>query len=289
MQNKGKITAQPFYEGRVTFGEACPRPDSIDAPHFPGAFPTSDLVALFLFLFSLLLNLFSKIKVSISSSFGLALCIAIFLSWRLSIDGKELCTAMNTTIKYYNDNARKFCADTLSVSMAEHYARFEDHLRPGARILDAGCGSGRDASYFKGKGYQVEAFDASEEMVQYSSAWTGVAVRQATFLDFQASGRFDAIWACASLLHIGRPEITLALQRLVDSLQIGGVMYMSFKYGNEEYAKEGRLFNCYDEASFTDLIAKFSSLSILELYKSADARIDRSGEFWLNALVKKQN
>jgi len=64
---------------------------------------------------------------------------------------------------------------------------------------------------------------------------------------------------------------------------------MSFKYGNEEYAKEGRLFNCYDEASFTDLIVKFSSLSILELYKSADARIDRSGEFWLNALVRKQN
>src|SRR3712207_7267921 len=47
--------------------------------------------------------------------------------------------------------------------------RFLRRVRPGGRILDAGCGTGRDALAFVQRGFEVVAFDASAEMVDRKS------------------------------------------------------------------------------------------------------------------------
>lgn len=61
------------------------------------------------------------------------------------------------TAAYYRDNALAFVGDTLTVDMTPLYARFLPHLPPGGAILDAGCGSGRDAQAFLDRGYAVTA------------------------------------------------------------------------------------------------------------------------------------
>ena len=48
------------------------------------------------------------------------------------------------TIQYYNRHAEEFCAGAFSADMSENCGRFLAFLQPGSRILDAGCGSGRD-------------------------------------------------------------------------------------------------------------------------------------------------
>ena len=62
---------------------------------------------------------------------------------------------------YYDDHASEFIADTLSVDMEEVYKPFLSRVPPGGRILDAGCGSGRDTLAFHNKGYDVVSMDAS--------------------------------------------------------------------------------------------------------------------------------
>ena len=71
----------------------------------------------------------------------------------------------NTTIDYYNKNAQTYFSNTVRLDVHLLYQPFLKHLHACAKILDAGCGSGRDCFFFKSKGFNVTAFDASEEMI----------------------------------------------------------------------------------------------------------------------------
>ena len=66
------------------------------------------------------------------------------------------------TINYYQQNADSFVASTVAVDMTSLYAPFIGAIEPNGLILDAGCGSGRDAKAFADMGYRVEAGCATQ-------------------------------------------------------------------------------------------------------------------------------
>ena len=171
--------------------------------------------------------------------------------------------------------------------MSALYAPFLAILPVGGRILDAGCGSGRDSLYFIRNGYEVEAFDASAEMCQLASGLIGRPVLQKTFEDVDSVSAFDGIWACASLVHVRREHIDAVLQRLCPALKPGGVMFVSFKLRDGEWEQDGRFFNGYDEASFKDLLKRHPSLGLCSSWVSDDVRRERRQEQWLNALLQR--
>ena len=67
------------------------------------------------------------------------------------------------SVSYYNRRAADFAAQTADLDLGPLYHKFLGHVRPGGRILDAGCGVGRDTLAFVCRGYDVVAFDAAEE------------------------------------------------------------------------------------------------------------------------------
>ncbi len=71
---------------------------------------------------------------------------------------------MNETITFYNQNAEDYFNKAVNVSMQELYDQFEVYLKPGDKILDLGCGSGRDFRYLLLKEYDVVSVDGSKEM-----------------------------------------------------------------------------------------------------------------------------
>ena len=193
---------------------------------------------------------------------------------------------MNSTFDYYNDNADEFFTSTVGVDMRVLHQRFLAGLQPGGSILDAGCGSGRDAKAFAEQGFSVAAFDASPVLAALASEHSGIAVAVRTFSDVSEIASYDGIWACASLLHLPQADIPVALGRLWQALRSGGSFYLSFKFGCGERRQSGRHFTDVDEGSLKTWLTVLPDLASIETWLSEDARPDRS-EQWVNALVTK--
>ena len=189
--------------------------------------------------------------------------------------------------QYYDKNADRFLNDTANLDMSGHYQRFLGYLDAGSSVLDAGCGSGRDALKFKDLGYKVSAFDASFKMVQAATKLTGLVVHQMTFEEMSLAQQYDGIWACASLLHVKRAYLKKVLISLSKSLSERGVLYCSFKYGEAERQKGDRYFNDMNEELLDGIISGISSLELAEFWVSSDARKERFSESWLNFVLQK--
>ncbi len=198
------------------------------------------------------------------------------------------------TVDYYCQHAEAFLHDTLTVDMSSLYRHFLPLLPPNAYILDAGCGSGRDTRAFQNRGYRVTACDASPELAVLAKQHLGVAVEVIALQAISWQDQFDAIWACASLLHIPRLELPTVLRRFYQALKADGIIYLSFKYGEGERYQGGRYFNDMTETSLARCLADLTGtngtalFTVLDCWTSADQRPGREQERWLNALIRKQ-
>jgi 2-polyprenyl-3-methyl-5-hydroxy-6-metoxy-1,4-benzoquinol methylase len=190
------------------------------------------------------------------------------------------------SVEYYTINAQAFISDTISVDMTDIYQRFTRYLRSGDLILDAGCGSGRDSKAFIAMGYHVEAFDACPEMVTFASSYTGINVDEKSFEQVNEVDKFDAIWCCASLLHVARAELSGVLIKLITTLKKGGILYVSFKHGTDEYQKNGRYFSDQTESSLAALLQRDNNVQLLDIWCTSDMRPNRN-EKWLNGIYRK--
>jgi len=177
--------------------------------------------------------------------------------------------------------------------MSEMRGRFRQYLKPGALILDAGCGSGRDSKAFIESGYRVVALDGSKEMCRQASAYLGQEVQCRRFEEIDEKEVYDGIWACASLLHVPHELLPKVIARLIAALVDGGVLYASFKYGEEEREAGGRYFTDLREDGWKKVLEeaeeemKESRLETVECFVTGDVREGRGGEKWLNVVGRK--
>jgi phospholipid N-methyltransferase len=135
----------------------------------------------------------------------------------------------------------------------------------------------------------VTAFDYSEKLVKLASDYIEDTVLHMSFDDLTFKAEFDGIWACASLLHVPKSKMKSVIDKLAEALKLGGILYVSFKYGDKEEVRKDRLFSDYTELTFQALVKKIPSLRILKHWKTADVRPNRKGEYWFNALMKKES
>lgn len=194
---------------------------------------------------------------------------------------------MPDNIDYYNIHAEEFYNNTVDADMSYWIQKFENMLPVGAHILDAGCGSGRDSLRFKQDGYNVIAFDASEEMCRMASELINQSVLKLIFEEIDFEDTFDGVWACASLLHVEEQNLLSVLCKIFNALKNGGVFYASFKYGKGHTRRGDRFFIDLDEITAPKLFAE-AGFDVIICEISEDVRSDRSSEKWINIIAKKQ-
>ena len=196
--------------------------------------------------------------------------------------------AQARAIGYYSNNAIEYCEETSAIDVGNLYYPFLNYLSPGARILDLGCGSGRDSKAFREMGYDVTSVDGSPEIADWARAFTGhpVFVKDFQHIDFNAE--YDGVWASASLLHCHRDKLQDVIRKIMESLKDEAVAYMSFKWGEFSSVDDrGRQFTNQTTNSLRLLLRNVENTEIL---KTWDSEIELRGQpqKWAYAIIRRR-
>ncbi len=172
-------------------------------------------------------------------------------------------------LDYYAQHAEAFVERTINLDLSGLRSRFLAKLPERPRILDAGCGSGRDVRAFHESGAQVIALEPVEPLARMAEAYTGLPVVRARVEDLDCAHRFDGIWACASLLHLPRTSLVGVFRLLHNALVPGGVLMANFKSG-EAPATETRPFTNFTAEELDLFVRQQTGFDILSIETEAD-------------------
>lgn len=161
-----------------------------------------------------------------------------------------------------------------------------DQVPAGARILDVGCGTGRDAEWLADRGCHVLGLDASLGMLRLASgpvARINADMRRLPLRDASV----DGWWAAASLLHLDRPDARTALRELHRVTRAGGSGFVSVKEGEGQGYRPAddhghERFFCLWDAGGLDTALAAAGWAIAEAWTAADTL---GREPWLCRLV----
>lgn len=149
-----------------------------------------------------------------------------------------------TTLNSYNVSATHYAENTADLHPQEEAQKFINSLPSCARVIDIGCGPGRDAKIFSDYGLEVVGIDFSPNMIQ-------IAKQNAPncsfhIMDIEAivfsSETFDGVWANCALLHVPKKNIHLVLRKIYAILKSKGSLYLSVKQDHisEAFEKDSR-------------------------------------------------
>lgn len=192
---------------------------------------------------------------------------------------------MNSTENYYNQNAETFIQNTFDADVSENIKNFISLLPKNAKILDVGCGSGRDSKTFLDLGFDVVAFDSSIVLAEKASQKINHPVLHLKIEDLSFENEFDGVWAMASLLHLPKKDFSFSLEKCLKSLKDNGKFFLSLKEGEGESVDEnGRFFSYYSK---DEIINTFEALGQPNV--TCFSQSDKLGRNvnWLSFIVSK--
>lgn len=164
-------------------------------------------------------------------------------------DGKSsLKDISGLTLAYYNQRAEEFRAGTRDHDVSQNIDALLRHIvgQPPFALLDFGCGPGRDLKAFAGLGHRVIGLDGAAAFADMARADSGCEVWHQDFLTLELpDGRFDGIFANASLFHVPGRELPRVLRQLHATLKAGGVLFCSNPHGPNVEGWNGGRYGAY--------------------------------------------
>ncbi|MCI9274619.1 MAG: methyltransferase domain-containing protein [Clostridia bacterium] len=192
------------------------------------------------------------------------------------------------TIDYYNKNAKEYFEQTIKGNFKENYDRFLSRISDNSYILDFGCGSGRDSKYFIEKGYKVKAIDGSEEMCKLASKYIAQNVKCMKFSELDEKDTYDAIWACASILHVTKEEFPSILSKMINALKEKGIIYMAFKKGQGYKVIEGKYYNFLNREELEKILEESHlNIKIVDYFETISSTTRPEKVIWSNYILQK--
>ncbi len=163
----------------------------------------------------------------------------------------ELETASRRTLAHYEASAESFREGTWDHDVSQNYAALLTAIAAGGKappftILDFGCGPGRDLAYFRSLGHEAVGLDGTLRFVEMARATTGCEVLHQSFLDLALPrGRFDGVFANASLFHVPAQELPRVLEAIAATLTARGVLFSSNPRGDDTEGFSGERYGAY--------------------------------------------
>ena len=208
---------------------------------------------------------------------------------RMKLQPQDLDRIVTLTLGHYDQRAESFRAGTRDHDVSQNIDALLRHIEaePPFRILDFGCGPGRDLRVFCELGHVAVGLDGAVHFAAMARADAGCEVWQQDFLKLDLpEGRFDGVFANAALFHVPRQELPRVLRQLHATLKPGGVLFSSNPRGdNEEGWNGGRYGAYYDLETWRRLMSDAGFVEIEHYYRPAG--LPREEQPWLASVWRR--
>ncbi|WP_321418850.1 class I SAM-dependent methyltransferase [uncultured Desulfobacter sp.] len=201
----------------------------------------------------------------------------------------------HSTLDYYNQNALKVALRYEFADVTQLHNFLLSGLKPGGRLLELGCGSGRDAAFMIRQGFKVLATDGCASMVEQVKRQHPELTEHVEHLQLPDGlsnelGTYDGIYAVAVLMHLCVPNIEKTLLGVTSLLAPQGRFVFSVPARRDddmtkEFDSKGRRFTALSPDGWINLCLK-CNLQIIRTMMSDDG-LGRDGIVWMNYLTKK--
>ena len=189
---------------------------------------------------------------------------------------------------FYEIHAGDYHAKTFSVDPAIFLSPFVEFLPPHARILDIGCGSGRDLLWLKQRGFEPTGLERSASLAKLARSHTGCPVIEGDMETFDFSmGSWNAVMLVGSLVHIPHERFAPMVQKILSGFSSPCVLLMTLKEGEDGriiHCADGRTFYLWNDAALREIFAGLN-LEVASFFRNASAIGSR--ESWLGYVLKK--
>lgn len=197
------------------------------------------------------------------------------------------------TVHFYDDSAKELCDryDGIPSAAARYFALA---FPAGGRVLDVGCGSGRDLQALVQAGFDATGVDASEKMLAAAArtrpalAWRLVRDGLPNLTAITADGSFDGVLCWAALMHLPEEVLFDTIFNLRRVLKEGGRLLISTPLERPDVDPvthrdaQGRLFNQVTPEKFQFLLEKVG-FRRLNRWDDKDS-LGRAGHSWATQL-----
>lgn len=197
--------------------------------------------------------------------------------------------SIKEAMQFYDKFAKLYAEHTFPRLMQFQLNEFISKLPKNAKVLDIGCGSGRDSHYFHDYGLDVTAIDSSENIIKEAK----IRIPEATFkkmdmrkLTFPKES-FDGAWMMASLTSIEKKDALTVLKEAAKVLKKNGILYVAVKEGEGEiiekkpvYLNSPKFYAYYKKDELDSLI---TSAGFKIVTSTLD---DDSGQKWVEIFAR---
>ncbi|MEF8873770.1 MAG: class I SAM-dependent methyltransferase [Candidatus Thermoplasmatota archaeon] len=178
------------------------------------------------------------------------------------------------TRRAYDEIAEEYCKRTEKEGDRTFHERMLDktldYLPDEARVIDLGCGDGRDTDYLRKKNLDVVGIDFSKKMISLArekypkSTFIHSDIRDTVFPD----DTFHGAWASASLINLPKSELSHAEKEVYRIIEPEGVFCFSFKEGEREGFETSVLDENERYYSYYTLEEMKENLTLFDIFES---------------------